>query len=86
MLFFGEASQENLLNYLKLLDHYAILHLSLSRYRFHSHLSYHKHFVTFYLHCPLYDALLRDLFDKLSAVPGPEITSINNVDADTLCH
>ena len=42
-----------------------------------------KHFL---LHCPLYDVLRGDLFDQLSDVPGLDITSINNMDYDTLCH
>ena len=40
----------------------------------------------FLLHCPLYDVLRRDLFDQLSDVPGLDVTSINNMDDDALCH
>ena len=40
----------------------------------------------FLLHCPLYNVLRRDLFDQLSDVPGLDVTSINNMDDDTLCH
>ena len=42
-----------------------------------------KHFL---LRCPLYDELRTDLFDQLSDVLGLDVTSINDMDDDTLCH
>ena len=40
----------------------------------------------FLLYCPLFGVLCGDFLDQLSDVPGLDITSINNMDDDTLCH